>query len=127
MKLYLRFIPMATIMVIIFFLSSQPGNFVHFPQVAGIDKLLHLVAYGVLAGTFLYGLHPVTHETHRGLTVVIVLLFCILYGISDEFHQSFVPGRMVSVWDVVADGCGALLAVTIWYRRTAAQAGKNHP
>ena len=38
----------------------------------------------------------------------------ILYGISDEFHQSFVPGRDASLFDVGVDMVGAVVAVTIW-------------
>ncbi len=31
----------------------------------------------------------------------------LLYGISDEFHQSFVPGRHPDPYDVLTDVCGA--------------------
>ncbi|MGH8657315.1 MAG: VanZ family protein [Gammaproteobacteria bacterium] len=43
--------------------------------------------------------------------MVVVLTVTILYGISDEFHQSFVPGRQPSWYDVLADGLGGLLGV----------------
>jgi VanZ family protein len=46
------------------------------------------------------------------------VLFCLLFGISDEFHQAFIPGRVVSAWDVAADSFGALLVVCLWYRQT---------
>ena len=39
-----------------------------------------------------------------------------LYGFSDEFHQSFTPGRGVEFGDWVADTLGALMAVTIYAR-----------
>jgi VanZ family protein len=113
---------MAAIMGMIFYLSLQPGDFVQLPQFLGIDKLLHVIAYGSLAGAFLYGLHPFTHKSHRVLTVFVVVLFCLMFGISDEYHQAFVPGRYVSGWDVAADTCGALLVVCgWWYRQTAQQ------
>ena len=41
------------------------------------------------------------------------LLICILYAASDEFHQSFVPGRGASIVDVGIDTSGALLAVAV--------------
>jgi VanZ family protein len=119
-KVFLRFIPAAIIMGIIFYLSNQPGNFVQLPQIFGLDKLLHFVAYATLAATLFYGLHPYTHISHRALAIIIVVLFCVLFGISDEYHQSFVPGRTVSGWDVAADACGALFAAAVWYRRDAA-------
>jgi VanZ family protein len=37
----------------------------------------------------------------------------ILYGLSDEWHQSFVPGRTPDVWDLVVDAIGALTGIGI--------------
>ncbi len=108
---------MVCIMGIIFYLSHQPGDFAHLPPLAGLDKLLHVIAYSILAGTFLYGLQPFTHSSNRFLNALVVVLFCIVYGISDEYHQSFIPGRFASFWDVLADGLGALLIVGWWLRR----------
>ena len=105
---------MVTIMGMIFFLSHQPGDFARLPQFAGVDKAAHVFAYGLLAGAFLYGLHPFTHTSKGGATALIVVIFCLLYGISDELHQSFIPGRDASVWDVVADMAGTILVVAWW-------------
>jgi len=41
------------------------------------------------------------------------LLASILYGATDEFHQVFVPGRTPEIYDLVADGVGALICITI--------------
>lgn len=49
----------------------------------------------------------------RGEALLIVLL-CTLYGVSDEIHQSFVPMRDASFWDVVKDCVGALVGVFLW-------------
>jgi VanZ family protein len=111
-------------MGMIFFLSHQPGDFAQLPQFVGIDKLAHVIAYGLLAGAFLYGLHPLTHSSNRGVTAIVVALFCLLYGISDEFHQSFIPKRCVSIWDVVADGVGAILVVAWWLVKQAQKSQK---
>jgi VanZ family protein len=117
LKVYIRFIPMAVIMGMIFYLSHQPGDFVHLPPLAGLDKFLHVIAYGTLAGTFLYGLQPFTRSSKYSVIGSVAVTFCIVYGISDEFHQSFIPGRFASFWDVLADGFGALLVVGWWLRR----------
>lgn len=111
---------MITIMVMIFFLSHQPGDFVPLPQFPGLDKSAHILVYGCLAASILYFLQsfPAFAE-NRTLTVIITVLFCLLYGVSDEYHQSFIPGRFVSIWDVAADGFGALLAAGIWSIITA--------
>lgn len=39
------------------------------------------------------------------------MLIGAIYGLSDEWHQSFVPGRDCSVYDVAADALGVLSAV----------------
>jgi VanZ family protein len=44
----------------------------------------------------------------------LVVLLCTLYGVSDEVHQSFVPGRDSSVWDVAKDLGGAAFAAAMW-------------
>ncbi|WPX08491.1 VanZ family protein [Anaerocellum danielii] len=42
------------------------------------------------------------------------LLFCILYAITDEIHQLFVPGRGTEVYDVLIDGIGALIGIGLY-------------
>ena len=108
---------MVCIMGIIFYLSHQPYDFAELPPLIGVDKLLHIIAYSSLAGTFLYALQPYVNNSNRTVTAVVIVLFCIIYGISDEFHQSFIPGRFSSIWDVLADGFGALLVVGWWHRK----------
>lgn len=49
----------------------------------------------------------------------MVILFCSLYGISDEWHQSFVVGRSSDVLDWLADTSGAVLASFLLMRFSA--------
>ena len=110
---------MMCVMGMIFYLSHQPYDFSRLPQSPGIDKLAHAIAYGGLAASFLYGLQPFLDTSGNNIvTVLTVMLFCIIYGISDEYHQSFIPGRFVSFWDVVADGFGALFVVGWWHKNS---------
>ncbi|MCF6290472.1 MAG: VanZ family protein [Desulfobacterales bacterium] len=110
-----RVLPALMVMAGIFFLSHLPGKELPLPPVFGIDKLLHAGVYAVLAWTIFFALHP-----HQGggrpswRLCLLVVALTVLYGISDEFHQSFVPGRFPSGWDVVADGAGGLLAAWLW-------------
>jgi VanZ family protein len=74
------------------------------------DKLLHTIGYvglGVLALRAFHGglVRPRLRPTLLAAVTVIA------WGISDEFHQSFVPGRDASALDVVADAVGMTLAV----------------
>jgi VanZ family protein len=47
----------------------------------------------------------------RGKTAVFLILTGLLWGCSDEIHQSFTPGRDVEIGDVLADTAGVALAV----------------
>lgn len=47
----------------------------------------------------------------RSKRIAIALLTCVLYAISDEVHQSFVPGRGAQVKDVLIDSAGAIVGI----------------
>lgn len=102
-------------MSLIFFLSHLPGKDLHLPNIINIDKLLHCLAYSVLGLGYLISLPPLWWQRYRGLVAGSVVLFCLLYGVSDEFHQSFVPGRSVSGVDVVADVVGGIVALLVFW------------
>ncbi len=106
-------------MTVIFLLSHTPGN--EMPKgIDTFDKICHALAYAALAATALWAWLP--QVTKRGaLSLWAILLFCLLYGISDEFHQSFIPGRYPSLADIVADVIGAGLFLWgwwLWQKRT---------
>lgn len=95
-------------MALIFYLSSQPYIALA-PDFSNSDKIMHVLAYGLLGGLFALALKP-WKGTLSWKLVGLITLFTIAYGISDEFHQSFVPGRDASVLDVIADGLGGFIA-----------------
>ena len=114
-------------MGIIFYLSHQPGDFVRLPLFPGIDKLAHCIAYGCLAGAFLYSLQPYFNTfNNKFIAAITVLALSVLFGISDEYHQSFIPGRVVSFWDIVADGFGALLVVVWWLLQVRSRISRDY-
>lgn len=93
---------------LIFFLSSQPS----LPSPDNLsDKHMHAIVYGVLACLCLLGFTGGRWRSIAGATVLAALVTTVLYGISDEVHQSFVPGRTPDVADVVADAAGAAIAL----------------
>ncbi|CAN5826345.1 VanZ family protein [soil metagenome] len=65
------------------------------------DKLAHGTAFGVL-GALLYAASG---------RVGVALGLATLYGVSDELHQSFVPGRSSDLFDLLADTLGAALFI----------------
>ena len=93
----------------IFVVSSIPrreGMVVPLPG-EGIDKPLHLIAYLILAG--LVGLALRARGKGRALAAVLSLAMAAAYGSLDEWHQSWVPGRVASWQDWVADLAGACI------------------
>ena len=73
------------------------------------DKILHAGAYFVMA---IFSWRALRHANLSGRSLAIVsFLFCSAYGISDEWHQAFVPGRTPSALDWLADSLGATIAV----------------
>lgn len=116
-----RMVPMFLIMGTIFFLSHQPGDSLEMPSIPGIDKFAHLFIYAVLAVTVLIALKPSWRCYNPKGCCLITVGVCLAYGMSDELHQYFIPGRFVSGWDLFADVFGALLVSTAWYCRTRQQ------
>lgn len=49
---------------------------------------------------------------------ILAVIFGLLYGISDEIHQYYVPGRIMSLWDAVANGLGICLGVYLYHHRS---------
>ena len=102
-------------MAAIFFVSSLPGDQLHLPTFLNYDKAWHLLEYGVLTATCFFALHP-AHPTKKVTSTALgVICFAFLYGVSDEFHQSFVPLRDSSFGDVIADTLGAALVASAWW------------
>ncbi len=101
----------------LFYLSHQPT--LETPQLfSGQDKLFHMLAYAVL-GFLLLGARKPLVNGFSSAQVNASILIASLYGISDEVHQYFVPGRNADPWDWVADTLGAVIAVSLlcWLSR----------
>ncbi len=102
-----------TLMVLIFAVSSLPDP----PNVLGgmPDVSAHGLAYAALGGLTLRALARARWREVTATRVAAAAVTTMLYGFSDEFHQSFVPQRVADVRDLAADSIGALLAVSlIW-------------
>jgi VanZ family protein len=98
----------------IFIASSR--SHVASPDLPDSDKVAHFAVYGLLA--------TLICRLGRGWRMaVFALIAASLFGASDEWHQSFVPGRSCDFYDWLADTLGAALAATcytLWahYRST---------
>lgn len=101
---------------VIYVLSSIPKLPILLGVPKGADKIGHAILFFVLCWL---SWRAFLHQSYLPLMSRYALLgafiFTIVYGVLDEFHQRFVPGRTSDVYDVMADAGGALLfAVIAW-------------
>ena len=104
----LRWGPAILVMMAIFIFSSIPSK--QLPSFGlfdfSIKKLGHMLGYALLAQAYLHGIG-------REKPKAILLAWCltIIYAITDEFHQRYVPGRSARVFDVGIDSLGSLIGL----------------
>lgn len=133
-KTMIQFLPMVCWMGIIFYLSAQPAEEsselsigVMQPLLQVTEKVMtideglfhhlirkgaHLTAYFILGILTMFAFEKVKSRLfHQGM---IAFGICILYAISDEIHQLFVPGRSGELSDVGIDALGALLGILLY-------------
>ena len=77
------------------------------------DKLIHGILYGVLALALLFGLEKGFPRCPPPRSLIYAALGSGLYGLTDEFHQMFVPNRHACWEDVAANFVGATVAVLL--------------
>lgn len=95
----------------LYYASSIPGGD---PRLAlGLpDYMLHGGAYATLALLWRFALSR-SFRTPPRQAAALAWFFSFAYGVLDEIHQSFVPGRDPSVSDLAADGLGAGMALLL--------------
>jgi VanZ family protein len=105
------------------------GPIVHwlFPQMSetNVNRIVtvarkgaHLTEYAVLAALFWRAVRKPRKQDPRPWSpklAIASILFVALYAITDELHQSYVPNRQGSAWDVLLDTLGAAGGVlSLW-------------
>lgn len=89
-------------MAVIFYFSSLSKP-IKYELPYGSDKVIHFIEYAVLGFLMAYSLK------NSGVRRYVLFGWALasIYGITDEIHQSFVPMRDASAFDVFADGMGS--------------------
>ncbi len=111
--------PVIVQMALIFAASSIPDLG---PLPGPSDKSWHSVGYALLAGLLL---RAFAGGRLAGVTwgrAIAAILLSTIYGATDEFHQTFVPGRSGDRFDLLADAVGASLAAAAGCAAAAASA-----
>jgi len=91
----------------IFWMSSKSLDELPQMPLPGLDKAVHMVLYGGLAAVVSLGIRRSGKSVRPAVQILAPLGFCLLYGLSDEIHQSFIPNRSFDLLDLAADGGGA--------------------
>lgn len=97
-------------------ISEERIRFVHFI----VRKVAHFSEYAVFAFLAARAFANSSHEFLRRGFFYITFALIFLYSLTDEFHQSFVPSRVGTIYDSLIDTAGGLTALilyTLWRRR----------
>jgi VanZ family protein len=93
-------------------LTTPAASEVYWREFA-IKKTAHMVEYGIFAVLLYRALK--SSGVKKGKAMIVSIFLALLYGASDEFHQSFTPGREPKVRDVIFDTIGGSLGILfIW-------------
>lgn len=90
------------------FILYPLGIFYRYP-----DKAIHMILYAGFGFLLFYTINNSSNPAFRNHALLLAILIGFIYGASDEFHQSFVPGRTASTGDLIADVLGVATAQTI--------------
>jgi VanZ family protein len=101
--------------LLIFVVSAIP----HIPtpwEFKGGDKVVHFIEYGIFSLLLFLAFFNSGKEFLKRNVFLFSILIGLGYGLLDEIHQKFVPGRSCDKFDFLADGLGILLVqAVIWF------------
>jgi len=107
--------PAILVAIILFILSSIPYPPPLILNVNYEDLIMHAIAYsgfGFFIARALY--YQTGYLRLKKNLLLFTFLIGTIYGISDEFHQYFVPGRVSDILDVLADSVGTLIGFAVF-------------
>ena len=95
-------------MALILTLSSLPAQTLPKTWLLNWDKLIHLIQYFILGVLAMKSLKKININS-----VILVIIFGLLFGSIDKFLQSFISGRFSSALDVLADTIGTAIGALL--------------
>lgn len=122
MKRILPHLPLALIVVGLTINSHQSTFDAPDFGLVATDKLMHAAAFAVIALAALYSGRPLPIRNVR----IYALVWVVGFGLFDEIHQAFVPGRSAEVLDWVADCVGGGIAIALAGDRITRRAGRRN-
>ena len=79
-----------------------------------LRKCAHATEYAILAVFVILTINSYTSKKYSVKKVILVILFCFIYSLTDEYHQSFVPGRTSLFTDCLIDTSGSIFICIIY-------------
>ena len=95
-------------------LSDATLNFIHGVI---IRKGAHFTEYAIFGLLAARAFHTSSRQMLRTHWFIMALFVVVVYSLTDEFHQSFVPTRTASIYDSMIDTCGGLAALCLVHIR----------
>lgn len=111
--IFFYYIPVILYVIAIYIFSSLSLDVSGIP-IVGFDKFMHILEYSVLGFLFMRAYLNTTGKDFKIRGIFTTVIFTFLFGCSDEYHQLFVPGRVVSLGDILADTFGGFIG-SIFY------------
>lgn len=99
------YVPVILYIIAIYIFSSLSLDVSGIP-IVGSDKFMHILEYSVLGFLFMRAYLNTAGKDFKIRGIFTTVIFAFLFGCSDEYHQLFVPGRVVSLGDILADTFG---------------------
>ncbi|MDP3730178.1 MAG: VanZ family protein [Candidatus Omnitrophota bacterium] len=105
--------PVVLWMGLIYYSSSIPAEDIPKFDIPGIDKLFHLVEYFILGILLVRAFANSYDKASFKLILLLSVLIASIFGVLDELHQRFVPGRSPEIFDIFSDIIGSFLGALL--------------
>ena len=101
--------PVYLFMALIFIISSLSHPPEPKIELEGIDKVYHIIEYGILGYLLFRAFRSSENEKARSNAPAFAIIISAVFALSDEIHQAFVPFREADIYDFLADLAGAII------------------
>jgi VanZ family protein len=103
-------------MVLILCISAIPANSIPSLGFQHADKVAHFLEYSILGILAVHSFKP-----KKGYQLFYIIFSGFVFGVFDEWWQSFISDRHTSLFDLLADNIGMLVGSTVFYKLSTKQ------